>query len=104
MNRRNDGPTLSGLADLPPGLGLEAAARLLGIGRSNAYALARAEQFPVPLIRIGKLYRVPTSAVLRLLGVAVPEGHRPPSPGRQRLYKDFELGLEVLGGAERRYP
>lgn len=74
MNRENGGFTLADLAGLPPSLSLEAAALLLGVGRTNAYALARARRFPVPVIRIGKLYRVPTAPVLRLLGVAAPDG------------------------------
>ncbi|WP_433249584.1 helix-turn-helix domain-containing protein [Streptosporangium sp. CA-135522] len=44
-----------------------AAARVLGIGRTKAYELARADEFPVRIVRIGDLYRVSTSDLIRLL-------------------------------------
>ena len=44
----------------------EAAARL-GIGRSLAYALVRAGDFPVPVIRAGKRVVVPLRPLERLL-------------------------------------
>jgi hypothetical protein len=53
-------------------LDLPEAARLLRIGRTSAYALAKCGQFPVPVLRAGKLYRVPTAGLLELLGLAVP--------------------------------
>jgi hypothetical protein len=74
--------TVAELNDLPPSLGLEAAAMLLGIGRTTAYAIARRGEFPVPVLRIGKRYRVSTLAVLRLLGVEAPTSSRTPSPDR----------------------
>jgi hypothetical protein len=82
MTSANHCYTVTDLASLPPTLSLEAAALLLGIGRTRAYILARTDQFPVPVIRVGKPYRVPTLPVLRLLGVTIPDGHQPPSPGR----------------------
>jgi len=42
-------------------------AAILGIGRTTAHALARAGQFPVPVLRIGHRYRVPVAPILRLL-------------------------------------
>lgn len=59
------------LRALPPVLTLEEAATLLGIGRTSAYTLAKNEAFPVPVLRIGKLYRVPTPGLLAALGVNV---------------------------------
>ncbi|NJP27203.1 helix-turn-helix domain-containing protein [Microbispora sp. SCL1-1] len=59
--------TLRDLQDLPPTLDLMTAARILGIGRTKAYELAKKDQFPVRTIRIGDLYRVSTSDLLRLL-------------------------------------
>ena len=64
--------TLENIRDLPPVLDLLEAARLLRIGRTSAYALAKCEQFPVPVLRAGKLYRVPTAGLLELLGLSVP--------------------------------
>ncbi len=48
--------------------GVEEAGRALGIGRSLSYELAKAGRFPVRVLRIGKLYRVPISELNRLLG------------------------------------
>jgi len=47
---------------------IEEAALLLGIGRTLAYALAKRDEFPVPLIRLGRRILVPKRALLRLLG------------------------------------
>ncbi|TLP66676.1 helix-turn-helix domain-containing protein [Microbispora triticiradicis] len=60
--------TLRDLQDLPPTLDLMTAARILGIGRTKAYELAKKDEFPVRTIRIGDLYRVFSTDLLRLLG------------------------------------
>jgi hypothetical protein len=49
---------------------VETAAAILGIGRTNAYELARAGQFPVPVIRAGRRYVVPVPTLLAVLGAA----------------------------------
>ncbi|WP_405087758.1 helix-turn-helix domain-containing protein [Microbispora sp. NBC_01389] len=59
--------TLRDLQDLPPTLDLMTAARILGIGRTKAYELAKKDEFPVRTLRIGDLYRVSTPDLLRLL-------------------------------------
>ena len=46
-----------------------AAALVLKIGRTKAYYLAKRGEFPVPVVRIGENYCVPTPALLALLGV-----------------------------------
>lgn len=61
-------------ADIPdprqkPSLSLEEAAHLFGIGRTLAYELARHGEFPVPVLRFGRRYRVPTAPVLSALGL-----------------------------------
>ena len=48
-----------------PTLTVEEAGRLLGIGRSLAYAAAK--DGSLPTIRIGKRILVPTAALLRML-------------------------------------
>jgi hypothetical protein len=58
---------------------LMTAARALGLGRTKAYELARRDQFPCRVIRIGETYRVPTPGLLELLGVP------PEEPRTQRL-------------------
>jgi len=52
---------------------LMTAARALGLGRTKAYELARREQFPCRVIRIGETYRIPTAGLLELLGVTAEE-------------------------------
>jgi excisionase family DNA binding protein len=61
------------------------AARLLGIGRTKAYELARHGEFPCLVIRVGDLYRVSTADLLRLLGASPNEAHRPPTAARGRV-------------------
>ena len=46
---------------------LMTAARALGLGRTKAYELAKREQFPCRVIRIGEHYRIPTAGLLELL-------------------------------------
>lgn len=45
------------------------AATLMGVGNSTAYAIAREGKFPVPVIKIGGRYVVPTKPLLDLLGL-----------------------------------
>lgn len=45
------------------------AAGALGIERTTAYELARRNEFPVPVIRVGRSLRVSAAMLLRLLGV-----------------------------------
>lgn len=52
---------------------IEQAATSLGIGRTLAYALAKQGRFPVRVLRLGRLYRVPRAELLRLLGEAAAE-------------------------------
>jgi hypothetical protein len=62
---------------------LMTAAAALGMGRTKAYELARRDEFPCRVIRIGETYRVPTPGLLELLGVTaeVPAA-RPAIPSR----------------------
>jgi hypothetical protein len=61
--------TLEEIAGLPAVTDLVTAGRALGLGRTKAYDLARAGQFPCPVIRAGKAWLVPTAG---LLGLPVP--------------------------------
>ncbi|WP_433082389.1 helix-turn-helix transcriptional regulator [Dactylosporangium sp. CA-052675] len=56
---------LGAVTDLPT------AAAVLGIGRSTAYALATSGDFPVPVLRVGRRFRV---AVVHLLAIVDPAG------------------------------
>ncbi|MEV6922944.1 DNA-binding protein [Dactylosporangium sp. NPDC051485] len=61
--------TINAVRKLPATVDIETAGAVLGIGRSKAYELAKAEEFPVRVLRIGRRYLVPTSLLLKLLGV-----------------------------------
>ena len=45
-------------AALPAVLNVPEAARLLGIGRTLAYELVRTNQWPTPVIRVGRLIKI----------------------------------------------
>jgi hypothetical protein len=61
------------LRALPTAVGLETAANALGISRTKAYRLAKYDEFPVPVLRLGNSYRVPTAPLLKFLGVDEPD-------------------------------
>ena len=65
--------TVAEVAGLPAVTDLVTAGRALGIGRTRAYELARAGQFPCPVIRVGGTWRVPTAGLLAVLGLPAPE-------------------------------
>jgi predicted DNA-binding transcriptional regulator AlpA len=54
--------------ELPPVVDLLTAAAMLGVGRTAAYQLVRAGQWPTPVIRLGRLIRIPSAPLLELLG------------------------------------
>lgn len=71
------------LAQLPPLVDLPTAARVLGIGRGLAYELVRTGNWPTPIVRLGKLIRVPTVCLERVLdGDDVPDGSTRADDGR----------------------
>lgn len=49
---------------------LMTAAAALGLGRTKAYELARRDEFPCRVLRIGDNYCVPTPGLLELLGAS----------------------------------
>ena len=61
---------------------LMTAALALGLGRTKAYDLARRDQFPCRVIRIGETYRVPTAGLLELLGVTEEARSQTPAGSR----------------------
>lgn len=66
---------------------LVTAASVLGIGRTTAHELARADRFPVPVLRLGVRYVVPVAPLLRLLGLdqdgAGPSHDSAPDPAQE---------------------
>ena len=67
------------LLALPPAVELSVAGRAFGIGRTKAYELARAGQFPVKVLPVGLKFRVPKTAILEALGLD-PVTNREPRP------------------------
>lgn len=61
--------TFAEIAQLPVMVDLLTAARVLGIGRTTAYTLAREGEFPCPVVRVGGAYKVPVLGLVRLLGI-----------------------------------
>lgn len=68
--------TIAELQALPASVDLLTAARALCLGRTKAYDLARRGEFPCAVFRVGDTYRVPTIALLELLGVKPVPGQR----------------------------
>lgn len=57
------------LLALPAVVDLPTAAEVLGVGRSCAYELVRTGDWPTPVLRFGRLIRIPTGPLLELLGI-----------------------------------
>ncbi|MBX7554865.1 helix-turn-helix domain-containing protein [Streptomyces sp. tea 10] len=55
--------------DLPVAVDLRTAARALGICSTTAYRLIRNDEFPCPVLRVGRRYRIPTTELMRALGI-----------------------------------
>jgi hypothetical protein len=53
--------------DIPPVLDVPQAARLLGIGRTLAYELVRTNQWPTPVLRMGRLIKIPSGPLIELM-------------------------------------
>ena len=54
---------------LPPVVDVPTAASILGIGRTAAYELIRLGRWPTPVLRLGKLIRIPSGPLLELVKV-----------------------------------
>lgn len=63
-------PTIDEIRQWPATIDVETAGTAFGIGRTHAYYLAKRNQFPVRVVKIGRLYRVVTAELLALLEVA----------------------------------
>lgn len=55
---------------LPTVIDVPTAARALGLGRSTAYELVRLGEWPTPVLRLGRLIRIPSAPLAELLGLA----------------------------------
>jgi hypothetical protein len=61
--------TIDTVRNLGATIDVETAGAILGIGRSKSYELAKAGEFPVRIVRIGRRYLVPTTGILALLNI-----------------------------------
>lgn len=61
--------TVEELLALPVSFPLDTANRALALRRSTGYALARRDEYPVRVLRVGNTYRVCRSDLLRFLGI-----------------------------------
>ena len=62
--------TVEQVRSLPPVVDVPTAAAVLGLGRTAAYELIRLGNWPTPILRLGKLIRVPSAPLLELVGVS----------------------------------
>jgi excisionase family DNA binding protein len=60
-------------APLPAVLDLVHAAALLGVGRTTAYKLVHDGQWPTPVLRLGRLIKIPTQPLLEMLAGTIRE-------------------------------
>lgn len=61
--------TIDELLALPVSVPLVTAGRAFGLGRTKAFELAQSGEFPCRVLRVGKKYRVPRSAIFEALGI-----------------------------------
>lgn len=57
---------------LPAAVPLQAAARAFGMGRTKAYELAKAGEFPCRVLPLGPKFVVPKTEILAALGLEQP--------------------------------
>lgn len=61
--------TTAEVLDLPPSVDLETACRAFRISPATGYRLVRSNDFPCPVVRLGRAIRVPKTGLLRVLGL-----------------------------------
>lgn len=72
ITRHHDGPPPSAVIPDPkvrPCVSADEAFAELGIDRTTGYRAIREGKFPVPIIRVGRLIKVPTAPLRRLLAI-----------------------------------
>lgn len=80
MTTQLSGMSTAELLSLPVSVDLVTAGRALGIGRTTTYELARRDELPVPVLRLGGRYRVNRADLLRALGITDGEPSGPTRP------------------------
>ncbi|MEU8543748.1 helix-turn-helix domain-containing protein [Streptomyces sp. NPDC048717] len=70
MSHRHDNRLgFTELFELPVAVDMRTAARALGVCVATAYRLNQRGDFPCPVLRVGASYRVPTTGLMRFLGI-----------------------------------
>ena len=86
--------TVEQVRALPAAVDLVTAGRAFGVGRTKAHELARAGEWPTPLLRLGTRYRVRRSDLLELLGI-----DDQPSPANGSALPD--AGARAMAGPQK---
>ena len=73
--------TLAEVMALPAMTDLVSAGKALGMGRTRSYEIAQAGMFPCRVVRVGRIYTVPTVGLLAVLGITVPGAGAGVPPG-----------------------
>jgi predicted DNA-binding transcriptional regulator AlpA len=69
--------TADEIKSLPATVDLPTAARALGLGRSAAYELVRTGAWPTPVLRLGRLIKIPSAPLAALLGLEMAAANSP---------------------------
>jgi predicted DNA-binding transcriptional regulator AlpA len=79
-SRASQGPalTLDQVRALGTTTDLRTAGAIFGLSANTAYELVRRGQFPVPVIRAGRQYRVSVAAILAVLDPSAEPAAQPP--------------------------
>ena len=64
--------TATEVRSLPAVVDVVTAAEVLGIGRTVAYELVRTDQWPTPVIRMGRLIKIPSGPLIELMSTGYP--------------------------------
>jgi hypothetical protein len=73
-NAMTKGLNVDEVLALPASVDLATAGKCFGLGRATCYQLAGVGEFPVPVHRLGKQWRVMRADILTALGIAEPAG------------------------------
>lgn len=75
--------TVEDVLALPPVTDLTTAGRAWGIGATKSAELAKADEFPCPVLRLGRKYKVRKVDLLRSLGMDLDGAPLPPTPAQE---------------------
>jgi hypothetical protein len=84
---------------LPVVVDVPTAGRALGMGSTLAYELAKAGEFPVPILRVGRLYKVPRAGLLAALGIPDMRKAGAPTPALVLLDHDAPATAKLQDSA-----